>query len=396
MVRESKELLRDKDNFLRDLSKTFQESGIQENSLLNEMPDGYHVTRNKVGDILHDFLEGICGYDMSRILHHLVIKTEKVSLDTLNFKLRTFDYYSNNLRNEVPHISREHLKSLHLRTSGSEMLTLVRILGVVIGNLVDQYNPAWKLYLLLRRILDLILAPIIQPQCSVILEQLICEHHELFLELFPNEHLRPKFHFAVHYPGMLPLVGPLSHLWCMRLEAKHRDVTTVADSTESRKNIAYTVALRQQLLFSDRLLRGHGLKDSLEMPVVPSCKVTDLTDYESFSTKIPCDRDYFVPSWIEFNGIKYQLGMCVVTGSNDLSEPQFGIIQNILVDDRETVYLVCKLLDIVRFDVHIHGFEVTVDDDWCCVEIKKLFTPHPVIIATLPSGRCIVTLKYAL
>ncbi|GFT73872.1 hypothetical protein TNCV_1353321 [Trichonephila clavipes] len=36
----------------------------------------------------------------------------------------------------------------------------------------------------------------------------IADHHKLFLILFPNRHLTPKMHFALHYPRIIQQLGP--------------------------------------------------------------------------------------------------------------------------------------------------------------------------------------------
>jgi len=398
MLREDKSLLRNEENFLEDLRKLPSEGGIKENVQFNKIP-GYHVTDNCSVDILHDFLEGICSYDMNAILHNLVIERKIVSYETLIFRLRTFNYYQNGLRNEPPSIPLDHIKNKHIRLSGSEMLTFVRLFALLVGDVVPEGDPVWELYLLLRRILDIILAPSLHPNISEILEETIALHHETYLKVFPNETLKPKFHNAIHYPRLLRQVGPLINLSCIRLEAKHRDLTAVAKSTESRKNICYTLALRQQLFFAERLLSRRGLKDNLEIPVVDPCDVTKMDDFESFGHLIlnRISETCYAPSWVDFNGTHYKIGMCVAFRDFRLpTQPLFATIKHILVFENESVMFVCDTFEITYFNEHLHGYEVQKSNEWICSKVQDLLSYNPVIIATLPAGPVIVTLKFAL
>lgn len=81
------------------------------------------------------------------------------------------------------------------------------------------------------------------------LKTLIYNHHELYLKLF-NVNLKPKHHHLVHYPYIIQMSGPVSLFWSMRFEAKHKELKDTANSITSRKNIAYTLSLKQlQLAF---------------------------------------------------------------------------------------------------------------------------------------------------
>ena len=61
--------------------------------------------------------------------------------------------------NEHPAIKYDRLKTkLDSKFSATEMLTLVRYFGLLVGNLVPYRDRVSKLYLLVRQILDIILA----------------------------------------------------------------------------------------------------------------------------------------------------------------------------------------------------------------------------------------------
>lgn len=47
------------------------------------------------------------------------------------------------------------------------------------------------------------------------LENLISKHNQLFIDLF-DEHLSPKFHFTIHYPYIMKMVGPIRKISSMR------------------------------------------------------------------------------------------------------------------------------------------------------------------------------------
>jgi hypothetical protein len=64
----------------------------------------------------------------------------------------------------------------------------------------------------------------------------------------------------VHYPLIIQKLGPLNMFSSIRYEAKNNELKNAANAISSRKNIAYTLALKQQLQLSYRLLSSdHNL-----------------------------------------------------------------------------------------------------------------------------------------
>lgn len=137
--------------------------------------------------------------------------------------------------------------------SASEVLCFSRHLGVLIGDLVPINSEFWQLYILLRQIIQIVMLKSIQPEHNLLLKTLITEHHELYLKLFITN-LKPKYHHLLHYPSIMSKVGPVSHLWSMRYESKHRESKLTAHSITSRKNICYTLSIKLQLRLAHRLL----------------------------------------------------------------------------------------------------------------------------------------------
>lgn len=52
----------------------------------------FHVIENASLDIMHDIFEGICRYEIPKILKTFIIDEKLFSLDTLNSRIEHFDY----------------------------------------------------------------------------------------------------------------------------------------------------------------------------------------------------------------------------------------------------------------------------------------------------------------
>lgn len=67
-----KNLLRDEQNYAKDLAlDKVSLTGIKESSILNSI-NSFHVTNNLAVDAMHDLFEGICHYDMCHIITKLI------------------------------------------------------------------------------------------------------------------------------------------------------------------------------------------------------------------------------------------------------------------------------------------------------------------------------------
>lgn len=235
-ISENSDLLRTRLNYANDCSALV--NGIQEECVFNKI-SSFHVIDNICFDIMHDIFEGICRYEIAKILNNL-IHAGTFSLDTLNDRIRFFDYPIGNNKNIPPLITKSSLKHECLVISASEMFTLVKFLGLMIGDLISPKSKIWELYTILREIICIIMEPTSTKATCKLLENLIAEH-QLYLSLF-KEPLKPKHHFLIHYPRIIIRMGPLRNLSCIRFEAKHKEIKQYAKVITSRLNPPYTLA----------------------------------------------------------------------------------------------------------------------------------------------------------
>lgn len=176
---------------LQDLKKT----GIKEKCVWNAIPSFFFVQSISF-DIMHDLLEGICGYDLALILFDLIYDKKYFSLETLNNRVFYFDYGPVESGNAVPQITREHLIAGKLKFSASEMLCFVRYFGLMLGNLVPDDTERWHLYLKLKSIVDIVTTPYVNLRSLSYLSIFISEHHEKYLTVFPQATLKLKYHYT--------------------------------------------------------------------------------------------------------------------------------------------------------------------------------------------------------
>lgn len=115
-------------------------------------------------------------------------------------------------------LTKEKLEQKKLGFSVSKNKNFLKYFGIIISDLVPEGDEYWDLYLHLRNISDILNLRYFRKDNIDLLKTLITEHHALFVKLF-GKTLKPKYHFLLHYPRIIELLGPVVLLWCMRMEA---------------------------------------------------------------------------------------------------------------------------------------------------------------------------------
>lgn len=100
----------------------------------------------------------------------------------------------------------------------------------------------------LRQIVELICAPAISKGQVAYLNVLVEEYIFSRRDTFPNQPLKPKHHYVLHYPDLIICFGPLIRLWTLRFESKHTYFKQCAQKLHNFKNLCSTLRERHQLL----------------------------------------------------------------------------------------------------------------------------------------------------
>jgi len=138
MFEENCLLIRNITNYNTDVAiNDIYKTGIHGESFLNKIPS-FHVTQNFCLDVMHDLFEGICHYDMCRIIKYFTETVKYFSLDTLNLRKSSFNYGSIEIGNISPSINTKHLQNFHLKMSAQEMMTFTHFFPLMVGDLVPE------------------------------------------------------------------------------------------------------------------------------------------------------------------------------------------------------------------------------------------------------------------
>lgn len=397
MTREDPSLLRDPVNYAEDVETSNRSAtGVKESCVFNELKS-FHIAENFHVDFMHDGPEGICHYVLIPVLKHFV-DSKYLTVDILNSRLFYFDLGPSDSSNRPPCIADDFHTMSKIKCTAREMLTLVRILGVLIGDLIPEEDPYWQLYKLHKQIIEICQAKCLNLNVADELDLLVEEHHSLYMKLLKLL-LQPKFHFFLHYGRLLKLLGPMSYYASFRGEGKHRHLTRYTRSITSRRNLPMSSAIKHQLSMCFRFIAKEHILPQIESGPGEVMDLVDHCYYHRFRSSLPpnltsaCER----VSWVCFQGTRYEPQMVLVIGITDGALFKFGKIVDILISNSSPLF-VCAVLNNIGFCDHVGGFEVLPCNikKLVCVPHEDLLDPFPLYDFSSNSGKRFVILKHYL
>ena len=392
LYEEDESLFRNKTNYeeqLKHVSPT--ETGIKERCALLRLID-FDLFENVGVDLLHDWLEGCCQYVMTYVLNYLITEIKVVNLNRLNEKIALFDFGSDTSSKPVGSLALVGGK-VSIKTTASEMLTLVRYLTLIVGYNVPEENETWELYLHLRKITDFLLNQAIHIDSLAPFKVWLSEFNEHYCHV-TKTHLKPKFHFMTHYPTMIKKFGPLRQIWTMRFEAKHRIVKLIARSSYSRVNICKTICIRNQLILSDFFLRRPEFKifETSKFSRLPQALKPQLeSEFPDLSL-----QSMLSFSWLKVNNNKLSISSIVgVDMDEELYLPIFAKIENI-ISNKENIILYCQLFKTIYYDAHLVAYLVQRTNTFRFFKYEQLLNHVPHHLNIKLDFKQFVTLRSAI
>ena len=365
-------LLRTKDSVDADiLVNNVSETGIRRSSELNKLT-GFHVSENSAVDIMHDFLEGLIPLEMKLTLK-VLIEEGCFTLGIVNNRLSSFSYGFVDKKNKPSPIQQSAISN-PWGSSGqkaAQMKCLALYLPLIIGDLISEESDVWEMFLLLLDIYKIVVAPSISNAGTYVLKALIRDHHQLYLELFPESHLIPKHHFVLHYPRLTRLLGPLAQYSSMRKEAKHKPLKRWARVCNNYKNIAKTVTDRHQQQQSCNFLLRKPLQCDTEIRDQVPTQVSSLDEAVDVCASLGCNMEDVVTlsGSVCIQTYEYKPN-CMVLVDWDDDGPQYAKVNHIM-EIHNSIYFVLHMWQTRYYNRHLHAYAVLESKELKCIIIKR-------------------------
>ena len=227
--------------------------GIKQESIFNEVGN-YHVGHNRSADKMHDLEEGVCRYDVGKVLSHFITGGH-FTLAFLNERIAGFGFGVNEQKNKSRPILESHIKRRMIIMSASEMKCFIQTLPLIIGDQIAEGDPIWELFLKLKHLMEIVNLRAVHKMTHIYLKTIVSEYLETLVELFPRDNIKPKHHHLVHYPLVMKLMGPLPAISSIRGESKHQVSKRYSAVCRSRVNLPRSLVTKNQFCLNYRFLK---------------------------------------------------------------------------------------------------------------------------------------------
>jgi hypothetical protein len=199
----------------------------------------------------------------------------------------------------------------------------------------------------LRNLVEIIFSKIIHKNTRIYLKDVIEEYLKSLVKIFcSTKTLKPsKHHFLIHYPRTMKYVGPLPFINSMRFESKHRSSKQTAAVSLSRVNLPKTLALKHQLILTERFLKNQEFHDNFECGPVSEIQLTKLIKEK---LNIKNVKNAKKTNWVKYHNLEIEEGTVVMYPIE--CSVKFYVVESVLL-----------LEDIVGFFVFAKKLKVLYD-----------------------------------
>lgn len=344
--------------------------GIKKHCPFNEL-NFFHILDNNSIDIMHDMNEGVIPFFLQRFITFLI------SSNTLNFvgiqaKIRDFHY---GFLNEKYYPSKVNLKKHNLGQSAVQLHNLMIHTPFIFAEYKSKIPIMWKAMENLLQIMQIIYSSCISDGDIERLKRRIEEYLSFLVDKL-QANLTPKHHNMTHYPTVIRKMGPLIHMWMMRMECKHKVFTDMVRRTNNYINLPKTLALQHQEILCKQT-------DMFTIAVEPSkttyniAKTKDFDKYEFCMPSLLDDEAFLGLEFLKYGTYEYRSGFMIINNHNI-----FEIVHVFQYQNKNL--LLCHPYLSLGFETCYNSLEIEKDSSFnnCCLlpiydlENKKTYEKH--------------------
>lgn len=399
--------LRNADNYAEALAlNDVRSTGVKERCVWLGIR-GFDLFANTNPDHMHDFLEGACYYVMYEVIKGLIAH-DILTLSTLNSRLKSFPFGpESNAPSEVYLISDRAGGGRLRKMSANEVRVFVCYFGLLIGDLVDEYDydfpptrkyrgrvvpvapPAhhqfYDLYLKLLDVLELLSCTRVTTEVARSLREKVQELLSAYLSISNRTHVPPKLHFLIHYCEAMLRNGPSISLSSMAFERKHRDLKRSLNAISTTVNTPLSAAKKIQLQLNS-LLTANEIPPNRFVPGRLTSVRRDVVDPLLDHYRLPRNTSFKKARTMESPlAIPYSIDniICYHLKSNDNDEihPHFAkIIQLFYNEDNDLAIALAQPYRTLGWSRHFHAYHVQTVyslDAAIWVDLSSLDFPFP-------------------
>lgn len=216
-------------------------------------------------------------------------------------------------------------------------------------NQKEKLEEVWCLLELLLQIMQILYSYEYEEIDIQRLSRLIKEYLSMLVSR--GVKLTPKHHNLLHYAHAIRKMGPLRHMWVMRMEAKHKEFTDHAKTLNCFKNVTYSLSkLHEQIASLNKYEYKTEIKKSQHLSPENSENMELYKRLGVFKDGFPA-LTCILLEFLEIDSFKYRKGLVL------WRENATYVIEDILIDDGK-YFVICSCYEIIGFCRALNSIEI--------------------------------------
>lgn len=312
----------------------------------------FHVLDNFSVDIMHDLYEGVIPFFLKLLFSNM--SSKKILSDIeIQAKIRDFDY---GILNKKSQPSTLKLKRKNLGQCAAQSYNLFNHTPFIFAEHRSQIPVVWEAMEQLLQISQIIHSASIKDEDVDRLKSCV-EKYLTYLVHECQVELTPKHHNMTHYPTVIRKMGPLIHMWMMRMECKHKTFTDMVKRTNNYMNLPKTLAQQhQEIICKEKHIYMLKITHSKSTYNIAASK--NISDYKFCLPTLSDDQKLRGFKFLKYESYEYRPGLIIFN-----NQMFFEIIHIFLYQNRK--FILCHPYSTKGFELCYNSLEVEKESTFC-------------------------------
>lgn len=309
---------------------------------------------------MHDINEGVC-HTFFAIFFGSLVDHRILSKSKICEMVRDYNYGFLNI-DIKPSIIKLDGKP-NFNQNASQTHTLLIHLPYIFYEQKTQLDSVWQLLEKLLQIVQILYSTRIEEKDIQRLSILIREY--LSDLVARKKRLTAKHHNMIHYPTVIRKMGPLIHMWAMRMESKHTVFTTHFKNLNCYKNPTLSLSIRHEQLASFELHQFQTeIKESARKTKLQTCLNFNLYKQLNIFDDSFLTENWYALNFLKMDSFDYRIGMMLIRDNSVLE------IEDIIAGSNRHFFVCCNY-KISRYANDLNSIEIEkMENDFTLLNIS--------------------------
>lgn len=343
----------------------------------------FHISNNRVFDIMHDLLEGVVPMEIKLVLHYYIIEKKYFSVDSLNKSINMFKYGPTEKKNRPSSNFTNFMlqkKGNALKQRAIQSWLLLRVLPFLIQSKIPNDDKKHMVLLnLLLKIIEISFSFNISEQMVFDLEELIKLHYRQFMHLFPNINFINKHHHITHYPEIIRQKGPLVLYSCLNFESKHKMIKEFISQGCNFINLPKSIVTEFTVEQSIHISSNCYKNPDIEIISSKECLLENVASHPLLVLENPNAEKIEKVFVININTMRYTRNVIITLESTYSMYPNFYRIKDIIKMEN-AIFFYMQLLNTITFDSDLNAYKIEETTDMILFNINNIENFKPTSI----------------